>query len=226
MVHSVYWIRHADHTDLMTQGYVGVSGRFNKRMLEHFKFSENRHLRFAINKHGWDNLIKSQLLISTEEYCLEMERKLRPEDKLGWNIVAGGGKPPSALGKRYRLNRPSWNAGISMKPESAEKVRQGVKKLWEDPEYRKRMVAAHKGKPSNMLGKKHSPESIERMRVAHTGIVSKKKGRLLTQEQKTHLSELIRQNPWTCPHCHKTGYSVGAKNRWHFENCKVKTLEG
>jgi len=64
------------------------------------------------------------------------------------------------------------------------------------------------------------------MRVAHTGIVSKKKGKLLTQEQKTHLSELIRQNPWTCPHCHKTGYSVGAKNRWHFENCKVKTLEG
>jgi predicted GIY-YIG superfamily endonuclease len=219
---SVYWIRNVEHTDLMTQGYVGITNRFDRRMWEHFKLDGNRYLKFAIKKYGWDRLVKSQLLISTEEYCLEMERKLRPEDKIGWNIVAGGGKPPSSIGKRYKLSKPVWNVGISMTPESAEKVSKSIKKLWENPDYRKHMSDAHKGQSSAMLGKKHSPESIEKMRLAHTGVVSKKKGRLLTAEQKKNLSDLSRLNAWTCPHCQKFGYSVGAKNRWHFDNCKFK----
>jgi len=219
---SVYWIRHPSHTDLMTQGYVGVTNRFDRRMWEHFKLDGNRYLKFAIKKYGWDDLVKSQLLISTEEYCLEMESKLRPEDKIGWNIVAGGGKPPSSLGKRYKLSKPVWNVGISMTSESAEKVSKSIKKLWDNLDYRKHMSDAHKGKSSAMLGKKHSPESIEKMRLAHTGKVSKKKGKLLTAEQKKHLSDLSRLNEWTCPHCQKFGYSIGAKNRWHFDNCKFK----
>jgi hypothetical protein len=151
-----------------------------------------------------------------------MERKLRPEDKIGWNIVAGGGKPPSSLGKRYKRNTPSWNLGRTMSPESVDKVRQSVKKLWENPEYRQHMSAAHKGMICPMKGKKHSPESIEKMRLSHTGVVSKKRGKLLSDEQKAHLSTLMRQNAWVCPHCQKTGYGVGAKNRWHFDNCKIK----
>jgi len=222
MTHSVYWIRHADHTDLMTQGYVGVSGRFDRRMWEHFKLNGNRYLKFAIKKHGWDNLVKTQLLISTEDYCLDMERKLRPEDKIGWNIVAGGGKPPSSLGRRYRRNTPVWNVGISMSPESAEKVRQGVKKLWADPEYRKHMSEAHKGQVCPMKGKKHLPESIEKMRASKLGKPSGKEGYKYSPEQLEKIVAKLRANPWTCPHCQKTGYGVGAKNRWHFDNCKSK----
>ena len=221
-VSCVYWIRCADHTDLMTQGYVGVSGRFDRRMWEHMTLTGNRHLKNAINKHGWDNLLKTQILIAEDDYCLDIERKLRPSDKIGWNLTAGGGKPPSALGKRYKTGKPSWNKGVKMATESVEKVRQAVKDLWQDPAYREHMSNVHKGQKCAMEGKRHKAESIEKMRQTKLGKPSKKKGVLLTDEQKQNLSQQMRSNPWTCPHCQKTGYGVGAKNRWHFDNCKLK----
>ena len=129
---------------------------------------------------------------------------------------------------RFKKGVSPKNKGISMSEETKEKCRQahlgnkyalGTKHT---DQAKANMSAAHKGKQSQMKGKKHSPESIEKMRLAHTGKVSKKKGRLLTEEQKANLSALIRQNIWTCPHCQKTGHGVGAKNRWHFNNCKLK----
>jgi len=39
--------------------------------------------------------------------------------------------------------------------------------LWKNPEYRKHMSEAHRGKPSHWTGRHHSPESIEKMRAAH-----------------------------------------------------------
>ena len=97
----VYWIRHEDHTDMFTQGYIGVSSQVEKRWEYHKKHGENAHLRNAINLYGWDKLVKQVLLISDLAYCLMIEAKLRYEDKIGWNVVKGGGKPPSSLGKKY-----------------------------------------------------------------------------------------------------------------------------
>ena len=224
MTHSVYWIRHADHTDLMTQGYIGVSGRFDRRMWEHFKLEGNRYLKFAIKKHGWDNLIKSQLLISTEEYCLEMERKLRPADKIGWNIVAGGGKPPSSLGKRYKRKTPAWNKGMKMSDETRAKVSNAAKEQWTRLGMRELLSNAKKGKPGHRKGIKHTPETIEKMRLAHTGKVSKKKGKPANPESVAKMIATIKLNPWTCPHCGKIGLNKGTGTRWHFDKCKEKVL--
>ena len=221
-VSCVYWVRCADHTDLFTQGYIGVTSNFDRRMNEHYKKTENRHFKFAIEKYGWENLIKEQILIGSEDYCLEIEQKLRPTDKIGWNLVKGGGNPPPAYGNNYKSGIPSWNKGIPMAEESAKKLSQSIKKLWEDPEYKQRMSNALKGRTSPMKGRKQSPESIEKNRQAKLGKPSKKKGILLSEEQKARLSWLVRQNPWECPHCKKIGYSVGARNRWHFDNCKLK----
>ena len=221
-VSCVYWIRRADHTDLMTQGYVGVSGRFDRRMWEHFKLNGNRHLNFAIEKYGWDNLIKTKILIADQDYCLDTERKLRPADNVGWNCVAGGGKPPLAIGNKFRLGIPSWNKGKIMSLETRQKISAAAKEQWEREGMRELLSSAKKGKVGNMAGKKHRPASIEKMRLAHTGKVSKKKGRMLTDEQKANLSKLIRLKPWACPHCQTVGYNTGAGNRWHFDNCKKK----
>ncbi len=86
MTHSVYWIRHADHTDLMTQGYIGVTNNSDRRFAQHSRSKGNPHFVFAIKKYGWNNLIKTQILIAEEEYCLEVERKLRPTNSIGWNL--------------------------------------------------------------------------------------------------------------------------------------------
>lgn len=97
---AVYWIHHADHTDMFSQGYVGVSSNIKKRWYDHRTTTENQHLKSAINKYGWDNLVKKVILMADKSYCLDIETKLRPIGQIGWNIVAGGGNPPSYLGKK------------------------------------------------------------------------------------------------------------------------------
>ena len=129
--HSVYWIHHPTHTDMFRQGYIGVSVNAGKRWDQHLKQPKNRHLKFAINKYGWDNLAKKEVLIAEEDYCLDIERKLRPSDGIGWNIIAGGGKPPIRYGNKDRLGQASWNKGIA----------------WSD-EMKKKLSDAHLGQPS------------------------------------------------------------------------------
>ena len=119
---SVYWIHHPDHSDMLTQGYIGVSKHFKRRLYEHLKLSRNQHFKNAIAKYGWENLVKKQLVISNQEYCLELEKKLRPTDHLGWNIVAGGGKAPVVYGNTWNKGRPSANKGKSLTEETKNKI--------------------------------------------------------------------------------------------------------
>ena len=64
-VSCVYWIHCSNHTDIFTQGYVGVTKRFERRIWEHLKLNGNTYLKNAINKYGWDNLIKEKIIISS-----------------------------------------------------------------------------------------------------------------------------------------------------------------
>lgn len=97
---SVYWIRAQHHSDLMTEGYIGVARDANKRWKYGHFWSQknNRHdnpkFSNAIAKHGWDNLIKEILVIAPEDYCYELEAKIRAFEQTGWNIAIGGHKPP------------------------------------------------------------------------------------------------------------------------------------
>jgi hypothetical protein len=218
---SVYWIRHKDHADMFSQGYIGVSKYAEKRFSQHYKRTQNRHLKFAIEKYGWDNLVKQRILIADEAYCLEIEQKLRPEADIGWNCAIGGGIPPSAVGNKYAQGG-TWNRGRKASLETRKKISENSKAQWQRMGMREILSNAKKGKPSARLGAKHTPESIEKMRLAHTGKPSKKKGVLWTVEEKLKYIEAVRSKPWTCPHCNKIGYNLGAGNRWHFNNCKNK----
>ncbi|CAB4195323.1 hypothetical protein UFOVP1640_10 [uncultured Caudovirales phage] len=102
MSHSVYWIRHPDHTDMFSQGYIGVSNNFNGRLKAHKRRAGERSLHFqnAIKKYGWDNLIKTQLVIGTADYCYLLENKLRSTQDIGWNIQPGGDRNASIKGKK------------------------------------------------------------------------------------------------------------------------------
>jgi hypothetical protein len=100
MAAEVYWIRAQHHSDITSEGYVGVSKNSQKRWLYGHKWShskarhDNQHLSNAINKYGWDLLVKTVVLIGEEAYCYEIERKLRPSEGIGWNLSVGGHKPP------------------------------------------------------------------------------------------------------------------------------------
>jgi hypothetical protein len=84
---------------MFTQGYIGVTkyGRQDRRYWEHQTVSGNAHLRNAIKKYKTKMSI---LLVSNQDYCVDIEKKLRPKPNIGWNIVAGGGLPPNFAGKK------------------------------------------------------------------------------------------------------------------------------
>lgn len=141
MIAEVYWIRTPSHSDMTLEGYIGVSKNAQKRWLYGHYWAhrknrhENPHLANAISKYGWGNLIKTVLVVADEEYCYELERKLRPADSIGWNLVMGGGKPPVAKfrGEDYvsplkGIPRPTpWLVGKST-PPSIEACIAGGKK--------------------------------------------------------------------------------------------------
>jgi hypothetical protein len=98
MTTHLYWIHCKEHTDVFSEGYVGVSKNIERRWKDHFIFAKNNHLKNAINKYGWDNLVKEIILIGEEKYCYDLEAKIRPTKKIGWNIAEGGANPPKQWG--------------------------------------------------------------------------------------------------------------------------------
>lgn len=138
---AVYWIHHTDHTDMFSQGYVGVSNNTRNRWNDHRTTTQNNHLKNAINKYGWENLVKKVIVVADKNYCLDIEFKLRPTEKIGWNIVAGGGNPPSALGR----------------------------KVTNSAETRKKMSIAKLGTVGNMLGHNHTAETKAKMSASKIG---------------------------------------------------------
>ena len=78
---SVYWIHHPEHTDMFSQGYIGVSKDLKKRWNDHAKRTGNLHLKRAIKKYGWDNLVKEVVLVAEEAYCLMIERFAKINEK-------------------------------------------------------------------------------------------------------------------------------------------------
>lgn len=211
---SVYWIAHKDHTDIFSQGYVGVSNNVDYRWNTHKSLKTNVHLKNAINKYGWDNLVKKVVLIGEEDYCLEVENKLRPGDKIGWNLVCGGGKPPSSLGKKFhrsaearqkmslaRLGGIPWNKGKPL----TDKQKASQFKL---AEYMK-------DKPHARLGKSLSTESIEKMRQKKVG--KKQTAKAIEKRRQKLIGR--KYEKIACPKCN-TQVPVNMAKRYHFNNCK------
>lgn len=108
MASVVYWIHSLEHTDIFTEGYVGITNNLNARLRNHKSKKCNEHLKNAITKYGWENLIKEVILVAEETYCLMIESTLRFKKNIGWNIAEGGSKPP--------INR--WNKGKPIHPNA------------------------------------------------------------------------------------------------------------
>jgi hypothetical protein len=193
---------------MFSQGYVGVSMDAERRFKQHFDKKHNPHLVNAIQKYGWDTLIKKQILIAEKSYCYGIEGKLRPTGNIGWNIAIGGDVPPTPL--------KIHGDGMRKKMSEINKVR------LQDPIAREKFTKARVGVAPPNKGKKASPETIEKQRLSHLGKPSLRKGMNNSQESIEKLKATFKANPWTCPHCNKTGFNKGSGNRWHFDNCKEK----
>jgi group I intron endonuclease len=223
---SVYWIHHPSHTDMFTQGYIGITKNFKERMRFHKMLRCNAYLSNAIKKYGWDNLIKEVVLVADKDYCISIETKLRSKDSIGWNLVKGGGLPPiNRWNKGTKGLMTAWNKGKTLSEEQKKQISNSVKQLWKNNKYRQHMSDVHKGKECPMKGKKHSAESIAKMKISHAGIPSKRKGIAISDETRQKLLNTMASQSWECPHCNKTGKGIHTANRWHFNNCKLKGIQ-
>jgi hypothetical protein len=116
----IYWIHLSEHADPTTEGYIGVAKDISRRMKGHLVDiikgkHKNLHLVNAVNKYGWDSLVKDIWLSGEEAYCYEMEKRLRPKKAIGWNIAPGGHRGPG---------KPK---GFTPSKESIEKQKNTVK---------------------------------------------------------------------------------------------------
>ena len=193
---KVYWIKNKEHTDIMTQGYIGITstegrgnriwGHFNK--LKH-KSHPNPHLQNAYNLDK--NLEVEIVFEGSEEDCIAKEVELRPSKEIGWNMLEGGGNPPNHKDKHWYTN--GERSVLSNKRPPGFKPGRVVLKGEKH---------GHYGKP-----KKYKTVQIHSFAEGNIpwnkGIVGDKKEQVI------------------CPHCNKKG-GKPTMTRWHFDNCKEK----
>jgi hypothetical protein len=141
----VYWIHKPEHVDMFTEGYVGVSTRPEIRMKSHIREAKNGDhinpkLANAIIKHD-ESILHTILVVGPEEYCYDLEAKLRPSREIGWNIAEGGDHPPRPRGPKSE----EWKQK-NRKPKSVQGYNAGEKN-------------GRYGKPGSATGKKwyHDP---------------------------------------------------------------------
>lgn len=126
---AVYWIRLPEHTDPLTEGYVGVSKNWSKRFRDHMKDIKKRshtntHFMNAALKYGVENLVADVILMGEEKFCYEVESSLRPKRKIGWNLAPGGHRGPGRnKGSPGKIRSPEEQAVFDEKRRLAEDVK-------------------------------------------------------------------------------------------------------
>lgn len=90
-MYCVYWIKAKEHTDVASEGYVGITKNLQERMRAHKKNKRKTPLTDALKKYGKDNVevVILESSISLEE-ALAKEEALRPTQNVGWNCQKGG----------------------------------------------------------------------------------------------------------------------------------------
>ena len=163
----VYWIKKNNFTDIFSEGYVGVSLEPEKRIKTHlYRVKSNKHGNTNLIENFKDDVIVEVVMIGDEDYCYEIENKLRPNSNIGWNINTGGFKPPSQLGKkRLRDYGKTWSPMLGKKhsEETKRKMSEAQKgKVRWSEEQKLQMSLSRKGK--------YTEDRLRKMSLAKKGI--------------------------------------------------------
>lgn len=113
----VYHICNREDEGLLHKGYIGITDDFTERFSKHCGGFGNPFIFHSLNKHR--EISYSILFEGSRESCLFLEFLLRPFDKVGWNLVKGGGDPPRHTGKR----KESWGAAISISQKKSMRAK-------------------------------------------------------------------------------------------------------
>lgn len=149
---TLYWIGLAEKSDIFTQGYIGFTCEpLKKRWCRHLwdaKKNSQNVVHKAIRKYGKEKIVFKAICVGSADYCLNMERKLRPSRNIGWNICIGGGAP--GLGKKMseenKMRLSALAKGRVWSAESRKKVSESQMGRVATIESRKRMSDSAKAR--------------------------------------------------------------------------------
>jgi group I intron endonuclease len=192
--------------------YVGDHTINNKSF---YYLGSGKLLKSAVKIYGCENFFKEILewFDTREEAAIAQEKYIR---LFNTHVNDGG----------YNLTYDGGRGGVE---------------FWND-DYILNLRYKNKGTKNPMFGKKHSQETINKIKKANSGkrnFPTKNLGRKLSEEHKQHISEggkgkklsemakinmaIARLNVVyeriSCPFCNKTGIISNMK-RWHFDHCK------
>jgi predicted GIY-YIG superfamily endonuclease len=120
VMYCVYWIRKEQHTDIETEGYVGITKNFRERMRAHCKNRHKTPLTSAIKAYGFTNLHREIVEENiTLEEALKIEKKLRPFPNIGWNLQTGGELGVDASWYQVEDNRSKHSIATSKATKDA-----------------------------------------------------------------------------------------------------------
>lgn len=107
----VYWIHKPEHTNIFTEGYVGITNKqVSKRWYKHkldAREDGSLPIHRAINKYD-DIIFEVILAADNREYCQDIEKKLRPTINIGWNVAQGGDIVNTYEGGLANRKRIEW----------------------------------------------------------------------------------------------------------------------
>jgi hypothetical protein len=151
---SVYWIHLPEHTDIYTQGYIGVSNNPHRRLQEHKNSTDNRHLLRALSKYS-ELIIQTIVLIGESNFCYQYEELLRPSENIGWNINKGGSNPPT---------RKGWKPSLT----TIAKRSASLKGIVRTEEWCYNLSEAKRGNKNGMYGLKNPCSKDKQLSICRT----------------------------------------------------------
>lgn len=187
----VYWIRKNEHTDLLTEGYIGVTERqAADRFLGHkYEVSGGSTcpVHNAMRKYG-PEIVLETLVEGSIDYCYALENRLRPQPKIGWNIAIGGAVSPMQ-GRKHtaeviadlKIKQAGANNGFYGKTHSADFAqaqRQRRTGTTATEQTRELKSLQSKGEGNAFYGKTHSEESKNKIRDKRLNFSDEKKAEL------------------------------------------------
>lgn len=211
MKYVVYWIRRREHSNINTEGYVGITNNFCRRTQFHMKYCyDNPRLKRAIAK--YQDIVIDVVYEGTKEECQARESIFRPLRLIGWNIAEGGGMPPNNKGKKWsETHREKYLQSINERQSN-----------FRTTEQRRKGINTRK-QNGYVEGKNLKPERIIDTIWWTNGQINRRsklspgdewcRGRTKFQ----HYGEVK-----VCPHCSKSGKGSGMV-RFHFDNCKLRS---
>ena len=149
-IYTLYWIHLPEHTDPLSEGYVGITSRTVKK-----RFQEHK-----VKRDLPDDCLIDTLCVGDKSQILQLENKHRPEPNIGWNVRSGGhhgARHSDETKERWsdiRKGRPSHRKGKTLSEEHKLNISKSAKN---QPSHRKGKTLSeeHRRKMSEAQRRRH-----------------------------------------------------------------------